>query len=180
MALSYFNTLALCFDSIHINNLIEPKRYLVHLVMHHLAVLISYSHCGAPYSCICSCRDCSLSLQAKIDFNSCLSENGKLRETFDHMRVEKKTFDTIRLKLEKELAENKQKIMDGIETSTAAYEARFVPCSSDFIANRKFIFVELLIVLIINSFRTDSQSERKLCKDLWSHVSFFFPFFYDN
>lgn len=62
--------------------------------------------------------------KAKIDFNSCLSENGKLRETFDHMRVEKKTFDTIRLKLEKELAENKQKIMDGIETSTAAYEAR--------------------------------------------------------
>ena len=93
------------------------------------------------------------------------------------MRVEKKTFDTIRLKLEKELAENKQKIMDGIETSTAAYEARFVPCSSDFIANRKFIFVELLIVLIINSFRTDSQSERKLCKDLWSHVSVFFPIF---
>lgn len=62
--------------------------------------------------------------QAKVDFNSCLSENGKLRETFDHMRVEKKTFDTIRLKLEKELVENKQKIMDGIETSTAAYEAR--------------------------------------------------------
>lgn len=62
--------------------------------------------------------------KAKVDFNSCLSENGKLRETFDHMRVEKKTFDTIRLKLEKELVENKQKIMDGIETSTAAYEAR--------------------------------------------------------
>lgn len=62
--------------------------------------------------------------KAKVDFNSCLSENGKLRETFNHMRVEKKTFDTIRLKLEKELVENKQKIMDGIETSTAAYEAR--------------------------------------------------------
>jgi len=40
------------------------------------------------------------------------------------MRLEKKTFDTIRLKLEKELVENKQKIMEGIETSTAAYEAR--------------------------------------------------------
>lgn len=62
--------------------------------------------------------------KAKIDFNSCLSENGQLRETFDHMRLEKKTFDTIRLKLEKELVENKQKIMEGIETSTAAYEAR--------------------------------------------------------
>ena len=65
-------------------------------------------------------------VQAKIDFNCCLSENGNLRETFDHMRVEKKTFDTIRLKLEKELVENKQNIMEGIETSTAAYEARFV------------------------------------------------------
>ena len=63
-------------------------------------------------------------VQANVDFNSCLSENGKLRETFDHMRLEKKTFDTIRLKLEKELVENKQKIMEGIETSTAAYEAR--------------------------------------------------------
>ena len=66
------------------------------------------------------------SVQAKIDFNGCLSENGKLRETFDHMRLEKKTFDTIRLKLEKELVENKQKIMEGIETSTAAYEARYI------------------------------------------------------
>ena len=64
-------------------------------------------------------------VQAKIDFNSCLSENSQLRETFDHMRLEKKTFDTIRLKLEKELVENKQKIMEGIETSTAAYEARY-------------------------------------------------------
>lgn len=65
-------------------------------------------------------------MQAKIDFNCCLSENGSLRETFDHMRLEKKTFDTIRLKLEKELVENKQKIMEGIETSTTAYEARLV------------------------------------------------------
>ena len=65
-------------------------------------------------------------VQAKTDFNGCLSENGQLRETFDHMRLEKKTFDTIRLKLEKELVENKQKIMEGIETSTAAYEARLV------------------------------------------------------
>lgn len=62
--------------------------------------------------------------KAKIDFNSCLSENSNLRETFDHMLLEKKTFDTIRLKLEKELVENKQKIMEGIETSTTAYEAR--------------------------------------------------------
>lgn len=65
-----------------------------------------------------------LLLQANIDFNTFLSENGKLRETFDHMRLEKKTFDTIRLKLERELVENKQKIMEGIETSTTAYEAR--------------------------------------------------------
>lgn len=63
-------------------------------------------------------------LQANTDFNTFLSENGKLRETFDHMRLEKKTFDTIRLKLERELVENKQKIMEGIETSTTAYEAR--------------------------------------------------------
>lgn len=62
--------------------------------------------------------------KANIDFNTFLSENGKLRETFDHMRLEKKTFDTIRLKLERELVENKQKIMEGIETSTTAYEAR--------------------------------------------------------
>lgn len=65
-----------------------------------------------------------LLLQANIDFNTFLSENGKLRETFDHMRLEKKTFDTIRLKLDRELVENKQKIMEGIETSTTAYEAR--------------------------------------------------------
>ncbi|XP_068699418.1 coiled-coil domain-containing protein 63-like [Montipora foliosa] len=62
--------------------------------------------------------------KAKIDFNTCLSENSDLRETFDHMRLEKKTFDNIHQKLEKELVENKQKIMEGIETSTAAYEAR--------------------------------------------------------
>ena len=64
--------------------------------------------------------------KAKTDFNTSLSDNGMLRETFDHMRLEKKTFDNIRLKLEKELVENKQKIMEGIETSTAAYEARLV------------------------------------------------------
>lgn len=63
--------------------------------------------------------------QAKIDFNTCLSENRNLRETFDHMRLEKETFDSIRTKSEKKLVENKQKIMEAIETSTAAYEARY-------------------------------------------------------
>lgn len=62
--------------------------------------------------------------KAKIDFNTCLSENRNLRETFDHMRLEKETFDSIRTKSEKKLVENKQKIMEAIETSTAAYEAR--------------------------------------------------------
>ena len=41
------------------------------------------------------------------------------------MRLEKETFDSIRTKSEKKLVENKQKIMEAIETSTTAYEARY-------------------------------------------------------
>lgn len=40
------------------------------------------------------------------------------------MKQERQTFEEIRKKLEKEVSENKRQIVEVIETSTAAYDAR--------------------------------------------------------
>ena len=65
-----------------------------------------------------------LSIQANTRFNGALAENAKLRDSIDHMRSERVTFEGIYKKLEKELGDLKREMGEVIETSTAAYDAR--------------------------------------------------------
>lgn len=62
--------------------------------------------------------------QANEKFNSMLTENAKLREEIDSLRVERTRFEGIRKKLEKESVDNRQAIGEVIDQSTQAYDSR--------------------------------------------------------
>mmetsp|Transcript_22591 Transcript_22591/g.31476 ORF Transcript_22591/g.31476 Transcript_22591/m.31476 type:complete len:541 (-) Transcript_22591:280-1902(-) len=62
--------------------------------------------------------------KALIKFNEALAHNKSLREEIDHLRRERSTFETIYKKLEKELHEKKKLMVNVIEISNIAYEAR--------------------------------------------------------
>lgn len=62
--------------------------------------------------------------KALVKFNEALSQNKSLREEIDHLRRERVTFETIYKKLEKELHDKKKEMVNVIEISNIAYEAR--------------------------------------------------------
>ncbi|XP_059808076.1 coiled-coil domain-containing protein 114 isoform X1 [Hypanus sabinus] len=57
-------------------------------------------------------------------FNTQLMKNGQLREQIDTLRVERRRFEQLHRKLEKDLLETRKEIGSVIDTSTAAYDAR--------------------------------------------------------
>ena len=57
-------------------------------------------------------------------YNQQLTSNTKLREEIDHLKQERKVFENLHKKLERELNEQKRKMAEVIERSHQAYEAR--------------------------------------------------------
>ena len=62
--------------------------------------------------------------KALVKFNEALAHNKKLRQTIDNLRRERVKVDGIYRKLEKELAEKKDRMAQIIDMSNSAYEAR--------------------------------------------------------
>lgn len=62
--------------------------------------------------------------QANKKYSQQLAANGKLRETIDHLKAERKTFDSLHKRLDKELNDHKARMAEVIEASHASYEAR--------------------------------------------------------
>lgn len=62
--------------------------------------------------------------KAMVRFNSTLASNAELRQQIDHLRQERKVFEGIQKRHQKELADCKQRMGEVIEMSTLAYEAR--------------------------------------------------------
>lgn len=58
------------------------------------------------------------STQALRDYNAELTKNSKHRETIDHLKSERKLFDNLSRKLNREIAELKKQTADIIEKST--------------------------------------------------------------
>lgn len=64
--------------------------------------------------------------QAKRTFNSILTENAKYREEIESLRVERTRFDSLYKKLDKELVVARREKGELIESSTQAYDSRYV------------------------------------------------------
>jgi hypothetical protein len=62
--------------------------------------------------------------KALVKFNSALTTNAHLRNLIDHLRQEKKVFETLQKKLQNELIGVKRGMGEVIEKSTTAYTAR--------------------------------------------------------
>ncbi|KAL5492038.1 hypothetical protein EMCRGX_G017427 [Ephydatia muelleri] len=62
--------------------------------------------------------------KATVRFNSSLAGNADLRQQIDHLRQERKVFEGIQRRHQRELADCKQRMGEIIEMSTLAYEAR--------------------------------------------------------
>lgn len=58
------------------------------------------------------------------NFNTVLTQNARLRDEIDNLRVERHRFEDLQKKLEKELESLKQEIASVIENSTQAYDHR--------------------------------------------------------
>ncbi|EGD73498.1 hypothetical protein PTSG_05202 [Salpingoeca rosetta] len=57
-------------------------------------------------------------------YNATLTENAKLRETIDHLKQERKVFDTMHRRIEKDLGDVKRRTAAVVEQSHKAHEAR--------------------------------------------------------
>lgn len=57
-------------------------------------------------------------------YNTCLTDNARLRDTIEKLRQERRVFDSLQKKLEKELQDQKRGMAEVVERSHAAYEAR--------------------------------------------------------
>ncbi|MES1914764.1 MAG: hypothetical protein MHM6MM_006800 [Cercozoa sp. M6MM] len=62
--------------------------------------------------------------RALTKYNEALGQNKKLRETIDNLRRERAVFDGIYAKLNDELQEKKRKMVELVDITSAAYEAR--------------------------------------------------------
>lgn len=59
-------------------------------------------------------------------FNSILTQNARLRDEIDNLRIERHRFEDLHKKLEKELQSLKEEIGQVIENSTQAYDQRWI------------------------------------------------------
>lgn len=59
-------------------------------------------------------------------FNSMLTSNANLRQEIDSLRVERKRFEGMYKKLDKELSSLRRQIAEEIDQSTMSYDARYV------------------------------------------------------
>lgn len=65
-------------------------------------------------------------LQSLKKFNSMLTGNADLRQEIDSLRVERKRFEGMHKKLDKELTSLRQQIAEEIDQSTASYDSRLI------------------------------------------------------
>ena len=61
-----------------------------------------------------------------VHFNSQMAVNGQLRADIDHLRQERAVFDNLYKKLARKLEKGKKEIVEVIETSTQAFEQRYM------------------------------------------------------
>ena len=59
-----------------------------------------------------------------VKYNKALSVNKQMRNIIDNLRRERLVFDNLYKKFDKEVIEEKKKMVEIIEASNAAYEAR--------------------------------------------------------
>lgn len=64
--------------------------------------------------------------QSKSKFSKFLSTNSNLRNEIESLRVERTRFDTVYKKLEKQLNDLKRETGEVIDTSTQAYDQRYI------------------------------------------------------